>query len=273
MSQHDTGLVQRLTDFGPAMPELGWVPAPRYLLRRDRVLAAAQRLPRGRVLEIGCGAGTLLDDLAHRGYECWGIESSPSALRLARHIEADNAGVHISDDLDAMRPLAPFDMLMSFEVLEHIDDDVATLTSWREYLKPGGWGLFAVPSHMSRWSATDVWAGHFRRYERPAFVALLERAGFTIERMECYGFPLSNLIEPLRGAVHARKLRQQRNSQPDMARQTAESGSDRGIETRLFGLLASPPGRLLMAGGIRLQRHFLEGERGTGYLAVCRRRD
>src|SRR6185369_6920463 len=47
--------------FGLAAPELGWVPAPRYALRRARLLALASGLGGGRLLEIGPGAG------AHRG--------------------------------------------------------------------------------------------------------------------------------------------------------------------------------------------------------------
>ena len=46
--------------YGISFPERGWVPAPRYLLRRDRVLRLLARLPVGRLLEIGCGSGALL---------------------------------------------------------------------------------------------------------------------------------------------------------------------------------------------------------------------
>lgn len=54
--------------FGPVAPELGWVPAPRYLLRRSRVLRLLATVERGRLLEIGCGAGVLCQEVARLGF-------------------------------------------------------------------------------------------------------------------------------------------------------------------------------------------------------------
>src|SRR5688572_255286 len=71
------------TSYGRVAPELGWVPAPRYLLRRHRALNLLKGLPRGRVLEVGCGAGALLNDLAGLGYDCTALESSSEARRVA----------------------------------------------------------------------------------------------------------------------------------------------------------------------------------------------
>ena len=46
--------------FGPVVLEQGWVLAPRYSLRRRRVLELTMGWPEGDLLEVGCGAGTLL---------------------------------------------------------------------------------------------------------------------------------------------------------------------------------------------------------------------
>ena len=43
-----------------AVLEGRWVPAPRFVLRRDRVLPLVEGLPAGRVIEVGCGSGALL---------------------------------------------------------------------------------------------------------------------------------------------------------------------------------------------------------------------
>ena len=45
---------------GPAAPDLGWVPAPRYLMRRARILRQLSTIPTGRLLEVGPGAGMIL---------------------------------------------------------------------------------------------------------------------------------------------------------------------------------------------------------------------
>ena len=76
-----------------------WVPAPRYLLRRDRVLAALADVPPGRVLEVGCGAGALLRDLHRLGHHCTGLEHSAAArsMAVAMHATTDTVIVEAAD--------------------------------------------------------------------------------------------------------------------------------------------------------------------------------
>jgi SAM-dependent methyltransferase len=281
--------------FGLTAPELGWVPAPRYALRRARLLALAASLGGGRLLEIGPGAGALLSDLAALGFTCDAVESSEEAFRLASVMNAGQPAVHLrrapdpewSGTFDGI-----FDVVVACEVLEHIEDDRGALAEWQAWLRPGGHLILSVPAHTRLWSATDVWAGHFRRYEKEALRRLLESAGFTVEELECYGFPLSNLVEPLRAWSHARALRRQfplsrgggrrggRGGQgvrapagehDAMLAATAQSGVERGLEARLWPLQASLPGRLLFRAAFRLQKIFRHRDLGTGYLAVARR--
>jgi SAM-dependent methyltransferase len=251
--------------FGLSAPERGWVPAPRYALRRARLLDLARRLDRGRLLEVGPGAGALLSDLRALGFSCEALETSEEAFRLAAEL---NPGLRI-----ARAPAADwngaFDALVACEVLEHIEDDRAALEEWRGWLRPGGHLILSVPAHARRWSATDVWAGHFRRYEGNDLKRLLERAGFAVEELECYGFPLSNLIEPLRIRAHRRALR--RRTAGGLPEATAQSGVERSLETRLWPLQASAPGRLLFRAAFRLQKAFRRRDLGTGYLVVARR--
>ena len=54
--------------YGPALPELNWVPAPSYLMRRHRVLRLLRDMAPCRVLDIGCGPGALLRDFADRAF-------------------------------------------------------------------------------------------------------------------------------------------------------------------------------------------------------------
>lgn len=73
---------------GPSFPDQGWVPAPRYLMRRARILEMARDLPAGRLLETGPGAGTLLIEFASDGYRCEALELSDEARGLARDLIA-----------------------------------------------------------------------------------------------------------------------------------------------------------------------------------------
>jgi SAM-dependent methyltransferase len=274
--------------FGLTAPELGWVPAPRYALRRARLLALAAGLGGGRLLEIGPGSGALLTDLANLGFTCDALESSEEAFRLASTLNAGQPAVHLRRAPDPAWS-GIFDVVVACEVLEHIEDDRAALAEWRAWLRPGGHLILSVPAHARRWSATDVWAGHFRRYEKDGLRTLLESAGFTVEELECYGFPLSNLVEPLRAGSHARALRRKSALTPGpspssphtpagrgetsdtMLAATAQSGVARGLEARLWPLQAGLPGRLLFRAAFRLQTIFRHRDLGTGYLVLARR--
>ena len=262
-------------DFGRAAVALGWVPAPRFLLRRDTVLRRIRSLPRGRVLEIGCGAGSLLADLAALGFEPTAVETAPAARALAQRMVADFPQVAVHE---AVRDewAGRFDYLLSFEVLEHIEDDTGALAAWLRCLRPGGRALLSVPAHAHRWTATDTWAGHVRRYDRKDFVALAERAGLRVERCDNYGFPLSNVIEPLNAWAHARALARRGGVAPaggdDAAARDArdarsgESGVKRTVETRLYPLMTALPGRLAMRAAFGVQHWFTGSELGNGFV-------
>ncbi len=261
--------------YGASAPERGWVPAPSYLLRRDRILKLLRPLPPGELLEVGCGAGALLNDLSYRGFRCTALESSPRAAELARYINRGNTNVRIqeqpSDDW-----YGKFEYILAFEVLEHIQDDTAALLQWMHWLRPAGRLIISVPAHMSRWTASDVWAGHYRRYERPGLRHLLEACGFSISHWECYGFPLKNIIEPMRARYHSGQLliaSQEQLSVEPKTKNTARSGVERTLETKLYRLQVSWVGLGLMRIAFTLQSWSVAKEWGTGYLVAATLRE
>jgi SAM-dependent methyltransferase len=256
--------------FGPVAPSLGWAPPLRYLLRRDRVLRLVRALPAGDCLEVGCGAGALIDELAHAGWRALGVESSARALSVARALrEASGGGQRLADALD---PDASerWDLVCALDVLEHIEDDAAAVRDWVARLRPGGHLLLSVPAHPSRWSAGDEWAGHFRRYARGPLLALLEGSGLAPVHVECYGFPLANLSEALGAPVYRRMMRQ-RDRATTKAEATADSGVERRAAARLFRWLSSPPGRLGLWAALRMQAATAGRDWGSGYLVLARR--
>jgi hypothetical protein len=124
--------------------------------------------------------------------------------------------------------------------------------------------LISVPAHQRRFSVVDEMAGHVRRYEREELRARFTEAGFEVELLWCYGYPLANLLERLRrvltsppepGGPEALQLR------------TAESGNM--VPARgLIRLLVRPA---TMAPFLFVQRRFLGGDRGDGYLLLARK--
>lgn len=261
--------------FGPSLPEKGWVPAPSYLLRRNLVREILAPQPPQRLLEIGPGAAMLLYELAQDGWECTALEQSEDALALARLIHQGPAKAQLVNEPGGDWE-GNFDWLLAMEVLEHIEDDSGALLQWRNWLAPGGRLLLSVPAHQEKWSPSDVWAGHYRRYERDGLEELLTRSGFRVESLHSYGFPLANFIEPIRAWHHGRLLaRQTQQGDAELARKdgTEQSGISRSLEKRLYPLYANLLGSLFMKAAFSLQKRFLNSDRGTGYLVLARRSD
>jgi SAM-dependent methyltransferase len=258
---------------GPVALEHGWVPTPRYLMRRARILALARGLAPGDMLEIGCGAGMLLQEFAGRGFRCTAVESSAAALATARAL-----ALRACLSMDLRATPAPnwqksFDLLCAFEVLEHIEDDRAALGTWAQWLRAGGRLLLSVPAHQRRWTAGDQWAGHYRRYERAQLLQLLDIAGFEVERLECYGYPLANLSEKFGARAYRKHIMAGSGDEAaDRRANNDRSGVDRTASTRMYPLLNSLPGRALLSMCVAAQKLFLSTELGCGYVlrARCR---
>lgn len=256
---------------GPAAPEEGWVPAPRYLLRRDRVMYALNKITPCEMLEIGCGPGILLHELVAKGFECNALETSDAARALGLKLaNQENCRIHFHaqahPDWENRFPL-----LTAFEVLEHIEDDVGALRQWRSWMAPGGKLLLSVPAHQRRWNARDIWAGHVRRYERDQLVRCFADAGFEVERVECYGFPLANFLERVGDRRYTRHERVKSTpTAHNRDANTAQSGIDRASDAKWYPLLRSLPGRAALAAAIYTQRPFLTTEYGNGYVVTAR---
>lgn len=259
------------TLIGPAFPEHGWVPAPRYLMRRARILQLMQGLAPGSLLEVGPGAGTLLAEFAEIGFTCEALELSSEARALAVSITTaagHEIPMHARPD-PAWR--GRFDYVFAFDVLEHIQNDIAALNEWVSWLKPDGRLLLSVPARMALWTAGDEWAGHFRRYEQEGLKRLLQESTLKIETFECYGFPLTNVSERVSASMYRNRIHAAGTSAAENRRKNNDrSGIDRGPHLRLFPLLRSWPGKLVLRFFLLLQRMFLGTDLGSGYLVKAR---
>ena len=108
-----------------------------------------------------------------------GSDFSPDALSFARSkgltrlLSADSTALPLSS--------ASIDCLVSLDVLEHVEDDVAALREATRVLRPGGVFLFAVPAFPTLWRHHDVMYGHYRRYTKREFVDKVEGAGLVVE--------------------------------------------------------------------------------------------
>ena len=258
--------------FGPQLLEHGWVPAPRYLLRRDRVLSMLSDVEVNngrRLLEIGAGAGALISELSSKGYECTALESSARACELMRIMHKKYATTVEVVQQPGSDWIGKFDVICAFEVLEHIQDDEEALKAWKSWLRPGGRLIMSVPALMKAWNYRDVWAGHFRRYERQGLRQIVENSGFNIERFEAYGYPLGNMLDfPF--IVYSKFFKGTKKSIVK-TQATARSGTERKLEVNLYALQKSWLGRRLIGFFIDIQKKYVDSDRGNGFILTASR--
>jgi SAM-dependent methyltransferase len=139
-----------------------------------------------RVLEVGCGTGTYTVPLARAGHELVSVDIDPAYAAAATQATKGMAAVTVrhADATDPAVDLGEaFDSVILFDVLEHIEHDVALLSRLRARLKPGGRIVLKVPAMKSLHSPMDDAIGHWRRYDRASLAATLGEAGFEAERL------------------------------------------------------------------------------------------
>lgn len=90
----------------------------------------------GRLLDVGCGSGAFLELATTRGWRADGVELSPELA--ARAAERSGARVVCGDFPEVTLPLASYDAVTMWDVLEHTTDPGAFLDRARTLLAPGG---------------------------------------------------------------------------------------------------------------------------------------
>jgi SAM-dependent methyltransferase len=124
----------------------------------------------GRLLDVGCGHGLLLDEARRRGFDVVGLELSRSAALHARQA----LGLDVREvPLEEFDTWDSFDVVVLADVIEHLDDPVGAVERCARLLRPGG-ALCVVtpdPSSITARMAGTRWWGYL-----PAHTCLLPRA-------------------------------------------------------------------------------------------------
>lgn len=159
----------------------------RRLARLENRLGEAHR--GARLLEVGCGAGILLQEAWDRGWRADAVELS---LELAARARMNNPeATVITGDIQNQEPTGtPYDAIISLDVLEHVLAPMIMIENCRELLKPGGLLLLQTPNTFSlryrtqgaRWDMLDP-DQHFNLFSPDALRVLLTTVGFDILEM------------------------------------------------------------------------------------------
>lgn len=153
-----------------------------------------------RVLEIGCAEGDLgrrIKEIANVEYV--GIELSEDAVNATRFLDC------VSRDPASVFRDAPYDLILSFHVLEHIPDIRAEVGHWRRLLKPLGLLVVEVPNEAGhRLLSWDANAEHLHQFTTTSLSALLDHAGLAVEKLSSGHFESVVYSDSLRVQAHPR---------------------------------------------------------------------
>jgi SAM-dependent methyltransferase len=145
----------------------------------DVVIARLGLPQRARILDAGCGSGRNMVELARRG-TVTGIELSETSVALAR--QRDVGEVVAGSVLEMPFAEDSFDLAVSLDVIEHLEDDLGALRELRRTVAPGGSLLVTVPAYQWLWSGHDEINHHHRRYTRRSLQRVAEQAGWRQTR-------------------------------------------------------------------------------------------
>ena len=139
----------------------------------------------GRLLELGCGAGSSLDYQRFYGFQVTGVEPSAAAARVAR--TRYGLEVRVGALEDARFPERSFDVAHLSHVFEHLSDPVATLRELHRVLEPEGLLVLKLPNiaGVSAGRFGPFWLGldlprHLYHFSPETITALLQRHGFAV---------------------------------------------------------------------------------------------
>lgn len=190
-------------------------------------------------------------------YEYRGYEPDRASFGVAETRLRDLGRGQVINEVVPETPDRQFDMLVAFEVLEHLENDYETMTRWSQWVNPGGHIMVSVPADPDRFDSCDRLVGHVRRYTRNSLGDLLEGAGNEIVSIDTWGMPAGYLLEWVRNMRARRVVDSARVGTPGSGR----LNQPLGFGGKLVGLATRPLSVL--------QTPFRGTDLGVGYVAVA----
>lgn len=162
-----------------------------YRERRHLLARQVRDLAPGVALDVGAAGGGNTRVLRGLGWRAVAVEYGAEGAGVAKDrglatLRADATALPVAD--------ASIDLVVAFDVLEHIEDDEAAVAHVFRALRPGGRYLVAVPCDPRLWSAHDEAVGHVRRYTRTTLEQLLRGAGFEVGRLRSWNVLLRPVV-------------------------------------------------------------------------------
>lgn len=166
----------------------------------------------GKMLDLGCGVGYFLEEAARRGWQVYGTEFTDEAVRICT-----GKGIHMQQGRTRpdMFEAGSFDVVTSFEVIEHINYPLEEMDCIRTFLRTGGLFYCTTPNFnaLERYRLKAAYRviaypEHLSYYTPRTFHYLMRQKGMKKVFLKTTGLSISTLLgdkktEGAAGAVSA----------------------------------------------------------------------
>lgn len=167
---------------------------------------------KGKLLDIGCGAGFFIDEAKKEGFDVTGVDTAKIPIRYAKR----NLKLNVfQKDIMLYKSEIKYDVLCLQQVIEHLPDPYPILSKMKTLVKKNGVICISTPN-IDSWLSNVlrekfnylIPPEHLFYYSPTTLKMLLEKTGFRIIRTTTYGYPMDfgGIYRFLRGEKKDKKI-------------------------------------------------------------------
>lgn len=157
-----------------------------------------------KILDVGCGVGSVAMYFANLGNSVSGIDISRNAInngqKSAKYLRLNHNVIFKVVDFPKVIPKGTFDLVICSEILEHLHDDKFAVSKIKSLIKPTGLLVASSPSlnaplyKLGFLDKFDKKVGHVRRYTLKSYMKLFEDSGLKVLKIESAEGILRNFL-------------------------------------------------------------------------------
>lgn len=157
---------------------------------REDVRRITKFVSSGRVLEVGCGFGYFLQCALDAGYDVYGIDLSPAAIKWASVRHPGRVFCGRLEEIPEIQD-KQYDVIFGSHLIEHITYPGDFLATASKLLRPGGLMVLVTPNiksllsrlSRSRWVSFKI-PEHVSYYDPRTITKLLNRSGYSVRAVD-----------------------------------------------------------------------------------------
>ncbi|MFI5910349.1 methyltransferase domain-containing protein [Dactylosporangium sp. NPDC051541] len=134
-------------------------------------------------IEVSAGLGDYAAEWLQHTEKMALTEADSGRIVALKERFADHPGVSVRELLLPSDVNADHSAAISYNVLEHIDDDIGGLRTMKSLVRPGGYIINVVPAFPFAMGPADIATGHVRRYTKKTMRAAMNEAGLEIVKL------------------------------------------------------------------------------------------